>query len=513
MAGAARIGTEFGGYRVEALLGRGGTSTVYRAEHPKLGIKVALKVLNDDLAEDEAFRERFVRESRLAAAIGHPNIVPIYDAGVWHDSLYIAMRYVAGGDLRERLRGGPLPPRRALAVLAQAADGLDAAHANGLVHRDVKAANILVEAGPTPDAREVAYVTDFGLTRQAHSGGQATPTGVLVGTISYVAPEQIEGRPVDPRADEYSLACVAFEALTGRAPFVRETDAAVLWAHMRDDPPVPTAVRDDLPAKVDEVIARGMAKDPSARFSTCAELVGALRDAFDPATTTVRQSTPRERRPRAERPERARRKRRSLAAPAAGLALALAGLAAGLLLAGRYGDGGQTVTHVTTDMRTVPARSLLASVPEWIRRRCTPTQPPTAFFDESVTCRPARHAPPVQYSHAVSGPRLNGHFANRAAAVAGVPRPDPGEQLTTVGSCNLQQLPAVEEWTAVRRAGHDTVSSTGSDERGGWVLCYRAGGNVHIEWTTSRGGIYAHAYGSEFRPTYRWWQNEGGPLH
>jgi len=158
----ARIGTEFAGYRIEALVGRGGTSTVYRAEDPRLRIPIALKLLNPDAAEDESFRERFVREFRLVAGINHPNILPVYDAGVWQDSLYIAMRYVAGGTLKARVQEGPLAPDRALSMLAQVGGGLDAAHVRGLVHRDVKPANIMVDSGNGPEGPEIAYVTDFG---------------------------------------------------------------------------------------------------------------------------------------------------------------------------------------------------------------------------------------------------------------------------------------------------------------------------------------------------------------
>ncbi len=190
----ARIGTEFAGYRIEALVGRGGTSTVYRAEDPRLRIPIALKLLNPDAAEDESFRERFVREFRLVAGINHPNILPIYDAGVWQDSLYIAMRYVAGGTLKARVQEGPLAPDPTLSMLAQVGGGLDAAHVRGLVHRDVKPANIMVDSGNGPEGPEIAYVTDFGLIKDVQSGGRATATGDFLGTIAYAAPEQIEGR-------------------------------------------------------------------------------------------------------------------------------------------------------------------------------------------------------------------------------------------------------------------------------------------------------------------------------
>jgi serine/threonine-protein kinase len=186
-----RIGTEFAGYRIVGLLGRGGMSVVYRAENPRLGMTVALKVLAPELADDEEFRERFVSESRLAAALTHPNIITIYDAGEADGSLYLAMRHV-GGDLRKTLEAeGPLAPERALAILEQVAGALDAAHAEGLIHRDVKPANILLDRG---DGRaEIAYLADFGLTKRAGSKSGQTAAGEFLGTIGYMAPEQIEG--------------------------------------------------------------------------------------------------------------------------------------------------------------------------------------------------------------------------------------------------------------------------------------------------------------------------------
>ncbi len=230
-----RIGTELAGYRLTALLGRGGMSAVYLAEDSRLGRKVALKLLAIELSEDERFRSRFLRESRLAASIDHSNIAPIYQAGEADGALYIAMRHVDGTDLRELLaREGPLEPQRALALLAQVADALDAAHEHGLVHRDVKPSNVLVarESG-----REHCYLADFGLTKSASSLGDLTDVGHLMGTIDYVAPDQLEGGPVGGHADVYSLACVLFECLTGDVPFRRDSDLAVLWAHVQDAPP------------------------------------------------------------------------------------------------------------------------------------------------------------------------------------------------------------------------------------------------------------------------------------
>jgi serine/threonine protein kinase len=282
MAVVPRIGTEFAGYRIEALLGRGGMGVVYRAENIRLGNTVALKLLSDELAEDESFRERFVRESRTAATLNHPNIVTIYDAGDWEGLLYIAMRHV-DGDLKAYLRReGPMAPDHALAIAAQVGSALDAAHARGLLHRDVKPANILLDPGE-PGAPPIAYLADFGLTKHLESRSGITASGQFVGTIDYMSPEQIEGRDVDARTDIYSLGCVVFESLAGATPFRRETEVAVLWAHMRDDPPPLTEVRPDLPSEVNTVLAKAMAKAPEERHSSCRELVADLRHALGAA--------------------------------------------------------------------------------------------------------------------------------------------------------------------------------------------------------------------------------------
>ena len=234
--GDPRIGSELLGYRIEALVGRGGMGAVYRAEDLALGRKVALKLLAPELASHERFRARFQRESRLAASIDHPSIVPIYEAGEVQGQLYIAMRYVEGTDLGTLLRReGRLEPARALAIVAPVADALDEAHEHGLVHRDVKPSNVLL------DTRGRAFLADFGLTKRADDDAEFT--GGLLGTVDYVAPETIEGSAVDARADVYSLAALLHECLTGRVPFVRDTDMAVLWAHVHDPPGAPRLPR------------------------------------------------------------------------------------------------------------------------------------------------------------------------------------------------------------------------------------------------------------------------------
>jgi serine/threonine protein kinase len=242
------VGRTVAGYRLVELIGRGGMGVVYRAEQLSLGRDVAFKLLREDLAHDEAFRTRFLRESRLGGQVPHPNMVPIYDAGEADGLLYIAMQHVDGVDLRRLVaRDGRLAPARSLAILAPVARALDAAHARGLVHRDVKPANILVvEHGDGGGAD--AYLSDFGLLKRISSQTGLTQAGKLVGTMAYVAPEQIQGQPVSGAADQYALACVLFECLTGSMPFPREEEAAVLWAHLSSPPPSLADRRPDLPA-------------------------------------------------------------------------------------------------------------------------------------------------------------------------------------------------------------------------------------------------------------------------
>ena len=222
-------GATFARYRVESLVGRGGMGVVYRARDLSLERPVALKLIAPELAQDEHFRARFLKEPRLAASLDHPSVVPIYEAGEWEGQLYLAMRYVEGSDLRTLLDGdGELSPERTVGILTQVADALDAAHRRGLVHRDVKPANVLL------DEEGHAYLTDFGITKQL--GGMSTDSEGLVGTLDYLAPEQIRGEEVDGRADCYALGCVFYECLAGTPPFRRATEAETLWAHMQEEP-------------------------------------------------------------------------------------------------------------------------------------------------------------------------------------------------------------------------------------------------------------------------------------
>jgi YVTN family beta-propeller protein len=269
------IGAEFLGYRIEEQIGRGGMGIVYRAYDLRLKRTVALKLVTPELALDERFRERFARETELAISLEHPNVVPIHDAGDVAGRLYLAMRLVGGTDLRKLLRAeGALEPSRALAICRQVAHALDAAHAKGLVHRDVKPSNILL------DEAEHVYLADFGLTRGLEEKGASEGDGRSVGTPAYLAPEQIEGERVDGRADVYSLGCVLYECLTGEAPFVRGSRLAVAWAHLEEEPPSASERDSDLPVAIDAVLRGAMAKSPDERYRTCAALVEAAEAAF-----------------------------------------------------------------------------------------------------------------------------------------------------------------------------------------------------------------------------------------
>jgi len=274
MAGGPAVGGQLAGYRLEAELGRGGMGVVFRAQHAHLRRTVALKVLAPHLASDASFRRRFIQESQTAAALRHPHIVPVHDAGEAEGHLYLAMHYVEGVDLGMALADGPLDPPRAVGLIGQIGSALDAAHEAGLVHRDVKPGNILLEGLH-------GYLTDFGLATRAAAHTRLTAAGQVVGTADYLAPEQAEGRTVDARADVYALGCVLFHCLAGRPPFQRDSDVQVLYAHMQSAPPSPRTARPELAAGFDDVIARAMAKEPDARFASCGALAQAARGVLD----------------------------------------------------------------------------------------------------------------------------------------------------------------------------------------------------------------------------------------
>jgi serine/threonine-protein kinase len=312
MPSELRTGDLLAGFRIQSLIGQGAVGSVYLAEDTRTGEQVALKLLSAELAEDERFRQRFLRESELAASLDHPHIVPTLASGADDGLLYLAMAYVEGSDLREVLRSeGRLEPQRALDLVGQVARALDAAHTAGLVHRDVKPGNVLVTRR---DGVEHAYVCDFGLARHVSSVSSLTGDRGFVGTIDYVPPEQIEGGSIDRRADVYSLGCVLFECLTGARPFDRESELSVVFAHLNEPPPSLADFRPELPDAFDHVIATALAKSPDERFATCGDLDAAARAA-------LRGQGPRRR-------LRARRRRIVLATGAVLLAAAAGGVLA-----------------------------------------------------------------------------------------------------------------------------------------------------------------------------------------
>jgi Protein kinase domain len=280
------VGTDFAGYRLRAVLGRGGMSIVYQAENPRLGNLIALKVLDPELADDEVFRNRFREESQIAASLNHPHVIPIHDFGSAQGLLYIAMRYVSGTDLRHLIANrGWLAPYKSVHLLEQAARALDAAHRRGLVHRDVKPGNLLISQGSDDGDPDHVYLADFGITKYAGRRSGLTVAGTVLGTVHYVSPEQIQDRTVLGPADQYSLGCVLYECLTGRAPFEKNSNEAIMWAHVHDFAASPSLLRPGLPPAIDEVFARVLAKDPDDRYTDCREFIAAARDALATAPT------------------------------------------------------------------------------------------------------------------------------------------------------------------------------------------------------------------------------------
>jgi serine/threonine-protein kinase len=311
------IGSDFLGYRLEELIGRGGMGVVYRAYDLRLKRPVALKLVAPSLARDDGFRERFAHESELVMSLEHPNVVPIYDAGDVDGRVYLAMRLVDGTDLRSLLRTeGALKPDRAIAICTQIAAALDAAHARGLVHRDVKPSNVLL------DSSGHVYLADFGLTRSLEDEQDGAGEDRTVGTPAYLAPEQLEGRPLDGRADLYSLGCVLYECLTGEPVFPRGSRLAVAWAHLEEEPPRASKRRAGLPEAIDAVVGRALAKEPDERFPTCGALVAAAGQALGLGKVAM-----------------SRRRRSLLLAGAIVLAAAVAGVVIATTLADRGGKG------------------------------------------------------------------------------------------------------------------------------------------------------------------------------
>jgi len=415
MADRSLVGETIAGYKLESVIGRGGMGVVYLAQHERLQRKAAVKVLSQDIVSDPAFRERFVRESKLAASLDHPNVIPIYDAGEADGVLYLAMRYVRGFDLQTTIaRSGRLEPGRVVSVVGQVAGALDAAHARGLIHRDVKPANVLLTTDE--GGKEHAYLVDFGLARDS-AYAALTQTGQMIGTIDYVAPEVIEGRPVTELVDVYALACTAYESLTGEPPYRRESQIATLWAHVNSTTPDAHEVQPEVPERLSAVVARGMAKDPNDRFPSAGALAASMVSALGasafpaisaeaPATTTTAAHS-------------SRRNGALLAGSAALVALLLIGA---FLFRDMVGGSGATSaaptsvptqdTGVTGGQPTTLATVLPPATPTGAAP--TPTavllQPPSVTFrdSEQVSTDPAYA--PVSFGWATSVPVLGWTF-------------------------------------------------------------------------------------------------------
>jgi hypothetical protein len=326
-------GDEFAGYRIERRLGRGGMGILYLAVEPGLDRRVALKLIAPEAAADEVFAKRFAEESRIAASIEHPNVVPIYAAGEEHGVPFIAMRFVAGSDLGRRIaREGRLEPAQAAALIAQVGNGLDAIHAAGLVHRDVKPANVLLSG---EDGAEHAYITDFGVARNVATQSGLTQTGRFVGTLDYVAPEQISGGAVDARADVYALGCLLFKLLTGQVPYPRDGEAAKLYAHLNDPPPAPSLYVPAVPMALDDVVVRAMSKPPEDRYPSAGDLGRAAVAATSGTAVTIPERTVATGAAATRAPGGGRR-----LFLAAGLLALVALVAVAVVLASSGGDGG-----------------------------------------------------------------------------------------------------------------------------------------------------------------------------
>jgi Protein kinase domain len=334
------VGSHVAGYTIESVLGRGGMGIVYLARQRSPNRRLALKLINPAFADDDSFRRRFLREATAAAAIDHPHVLPVYDAGEADGVLFIAMRLVDGDDLRTILRAPePLELDRVVTIVEQVGGALDAAHARGLVHRDVKPGNILVAAKAEPDDPDFCYLTDFGVSSwTTSSAGTLTSTDHMVGSLNYAAPEQIEARGVHASADLYSLGCVLYECLTGRAPFAGRGPAATLYAQLHEKPSRPSSVRSDLPHALDAVVERALMKEPEDRYPSCRELTFDLRAARAGGSSVPAEAPSRAAEAGAPPHAAPPRARRLWIAAAVALALIVAALA-GIGLAGRLGGG------------------------------------------------------------------------------------------------------------------------------------------------------------------------------
>jgi serine/threonine-protein kinase len=453
------------GYRIETVAGRGGMGVVYRARQLALDRLVALKLIAPELSDDESFRARFARESRIAASLDHPNVIPVYEAGEDGGRLFIAMRFVDGTDLGRMLaEDGALDPALAAELVAQAASALDAAHARGLVHRDVKPANLLV-TGDLP-ARPHVYLTDFGLARRDGSSVGLTTTGQWMGTPDYAAPEQIDGHDLDARSDVYALGCVLFAALTGTPPFGDRPRMAKPAAHLHEHPPTLRSRRESVPLAMEPVVARALAKRPEDRYQTAGELgAAALEAAQAPGATPRTRRLRRQARTSATARLSSRdrlRGVRSVALVALVAALVGVGIAAAL---GAFSSSGRKAAPRAAAPAPPPADPNLATV------RCSST---------SCTQRGVRVVTPIEGSACRPGGRpgdwkridADGQNPLFACVPAGSP-PAGVPPLPTVPDLPGARLDHAEELLDRFGVNHDTSGGgvLGIIDSGNWTVC------------------------------------------
>jgi predicted Ser/Thr protein kinase len=480
-----RIGAEFAGYRLGSLLGHGGMSIVYRAEHMHLGRTVALKLLAPQLSEDEAFRERFERESRLAASLDHPNIIPIYEAGEEDGVLFIAMRYVEGADLKTRLNeGGPFDSDKVASLVAQVAAALEAAHVKGLIHRDVKPANVLIASGAGPEGADHVYLSDFGIAKHT-AGAGLTRTGMFVGTADYASPEQIEGKPLDGRADVYALGCVVYEALTAERAYEKDSEVGMMYAHLLESAPSVTAKRPQLPPEIDDVVAKAMAKSRDDRYATPTELALAVKQALGAGTALRAAETVLASGPAASDSPPSPPTEESVSPPAAAggggrrrrvIAAALAGaavLAAAVVIPILVFTGGNN----TTASGTTPSTLLAVLVPTEIARDCTATAKPSSGVIEFDSCRAAEDAPASQPDAFDLTFYANAGRLERAYQAALKEADTGGNRIT---NCSAT-------------AGEKVWIHVATGKRGGRRICYLdKAGNFIVLWTHEKLGSDDH---------------------
>lgn len=538
------VGDIWAGYQLRGIVGRGGMSVVYEAENPRLGSVVALKVLAPELASDDVFRARFLKESRVAAALNHPNVIPIYDTGSSGDLLYIAMRYVAGADLRGVLKGRHrLSPAEALPLIGQAARALDAAHRHRLVHRDVKPGNILIEHGTGDDDPDHVYLTDFGITKHLTSRSGLTATGEFLGTIDYLAPEQIRGGHVNSRTDVYALGCVLYECLTGHVPFVKDIDAAVIWAHVEEPPVPPSAIQPELSSGIDMVIARALAKQPGDRYQTCRELIGAARAALpgpsaQPHTITAARSAPAAAPPRPpdrgqapgayepatevrppDHPPAPRRWYRSPRVISAIAVLVLI-IAGGIGWTGMRGSTSTSSSHPamsSSHPMAWPASDHLIHVLTVANEATHGMLPPARCEAHSaalVTCSNPHFA--IDTVSFRVYPSQDALYNAYVAAVRALGNRMRNSIRTDFGDCSRGQSNGEVGWNhnmlhprTYTLAQSRTGRLNPSTQAAGRVFCVITGSEFHLVWTQDSGHLLGMLSGAPHKEAYEWWR----PIH